>query len=100
MILNKDVVVNFQPIYNYIRKRVQTYDKIKAVFLHDKEDVFDLWFVSEERNLSLELAISELIGDLYDIFDTILFDSLSFTIDEVDLEQLKQESYDIIYLKE
>lgn len=93
-------VKNDKPIYNYIKKRVEPKKGIKAVFLHEKNEICDIWFILEDEDFSLELLISELIGDLFDIFDEILFDSLSFTSDEINIEDLKKESYDIIFLRE
>lgn len=69
------------------------------MFLYEKSEVYDLWFITEEDDFDLELDISEIIGELFEIFDTLLFDSLSFIIDEVNLDDLKKESYDIIYIK-
>lgn len=70
------------------------------MFLHEKSEVYDLWFIIKEDDFDLELNISEIIGELFERFDTLLFDSLSFTIEEVNLDDLKKESYDTIYIKE
>ncbi len=96
----RQLINNINPIHNYIRRRVEPLESIKAVFLHEKSEVYDLWFIIEEDDFNLELNISQIIGELFEIFDTILFDSLSFTINEVNLDELKKESYGIIYLKE
>ena len=38
-------------------------------------------------------------GELYDLFEDQLFDVLSFSIDEVDLNSLIKESYAVLYLR-
>lgn len=96
----RQIVNDINPVHNYIRSQVKSLENIKAVFLHEKSEVYDLWFIIEEDDFDLELNISEIIGELFERFDTLLFDSLSFTIDEVNLDDLKKESYDIIYIKE
>ena len=100
LIVFRQIINNINPVYNYIRRRIETLENVKAVFLHEKSEVYDLWFITEEDDFNLELNISEIIGELFESFDTLLFDSLSFTVDEVNLDDLKKESYDIIYIKE
>lgn len=93
--------INFiQPIYNYIRKEVKSFEKILAVFLHQKvNEIYDLWFIIEEDDFNLEMSISKIIGDLIEIFDPILFDSLSFTKNEIDIENFIMDDYEVIFLR-
>ena len=88
------------PVYNYIRKRVSSIEKVRAVFLYTKETLYDLWFIIEENDFNLKHTISEIFCDIVEIFDSILFDIMIQVIDNIDFEKLKNESYKIIYMKQ
>ncbi len=87
------------PIKNFIKIKVEKEDKILAVLLHSKTSVYDLWFIMEEEDCDEEENISIILGELYDLFEDQLFDVLSFSIDEVDLNSLIKESYAVLYLR-
>ncbi len=87
------------PIYNSIRNKVSSFEKIKAVFLHSKEDLYDLWFIIEENDFDLKHKISEIFCEIVESYDSLVFDIMVLTIDNIDLDKLKEESYKTIYIK-
>ncbi|KKM07604.1 hypothetical protein LCGC14_1732290 [marine sediment metagenome] len=95
----EEIVEGNMPIYNSIRDKVSSYEKIKAVFLHSKEELYDLWFIIEENNFDLKHKISEIFCEIVDSYDSLVFDIMVLTNENVDLDELEQESYKTIYIK-
>lgn len=87
------------PVFNYLRKRTSSIEEIKAIFLYTKENLYDLWFIIEKNDFNLKHTISEIFCDIVEIFDSIIFDLMVLTSNDVDIEKLKEESYKTIYIK-
>ncbi len=86
-------------IFKFIRKKVSSFEKIRAVFLHTKENLYDLWFIIEENDFDLKHIISEIFCEIAESFDSTIFDIAVMTFDDVDFDKLKEESYKTIYIK-
>ena len=95
----EEIVESNMPIYNSIRDKVSSFEKIEAVFLHSKEELYDLWFIIEENNFDLKHKISEIFCEIVESYDSLVFDIMILTNENVDLDELKQESYKTIYIK-
>lgn len=87
------------PFYKSIRDKVSSFEKIEAVFLYSKEDLYDLWFIIEDNDFELKHRISEIFCEIVESYDSIVFDLMVLTNDNVDLDKLKEESYKTIYTK-
>ena len=95
----EEIVESNMPIYNSIRDKVSSFEKIEAVVLHSKEELYDLWFIIEENDFDLKHKISEIFCEIVESYDSLVFDIMILTIDNINLDKLKEESYKTIYIK-
>ena len=94
-----EIVESNMPIYKLIRDKVSSVEKIEAVFLYSKEELYDLWFIIEDNDFELKHRISEIFCEIVENYDTIVFDLMVLTNENVDLDRIKEESYKTIYIK-
>ncbi len=95
----KDLLNEIQPFYNFLIKEARSNEEITAILVSKEEDYYDIWFIINESNFILESKISEVFCDLVKKFSDLLFDILILPKKKVNLENLGEKGFKVIYKK-
>ena len=94
-----DLINDIHPFYTYLIKKAKSVEKITTVLVRKEEDFFDIWFIINESDFLLETKIAEIFCDLVKRFSALLFDILIIAKKKVNLDNLGEKGFKVIYIK-